>query len=110
MSKEETMVERCARAIFDTWSADQDGYAVHRMTWQDAVRAARDPEKFPKMAKIVPLARAEARAVIDALMEPTQAMAEAGLEQLQESLGHSSVIIRDADACFRAMLSKAKAD
>jgi hypothetical protein len=37
----------------------------------------------------------------------TDAMCEAGLEALRENLGHSSVIMRDAAACYRAMVSVA---
>jgi hypothetical protein len=48
-----------------------------------------------------------ARAVLEALKTPTESMAMAGLWQLQENLGHSSVIIRDADACFVAMIQAA---
>lgn len=35
------------------------------------------------------------------------AMCEAGLEALQENLGHTAVIMRDAAACYRAMIATA---
>jgi hypothetical protein len=35
----------------------------------------------------------------------TDAMCEAGLEALRENLGHSAVIMRDAAACYRAMVT-----
>jgi hypothetical protein len=38
----------------------------------------------------------------------TDEMCEAGLEALRENLGHSAVIMRDAAACYRAMLAAAK--
>jgi hypothetical protein len=40
----------------------------------------------------------------------TDEMCEAGLEALRENLGHSSVIMRDAAACYRAMLASAKGE
>lgn len=37
----------------------------------------------------------------------TDEMCEAGLEALRENLGHSSIIMRDAAACYRAMVHAA---
>ena len=38
----------------------------------------------------------------------TDDMCEAGLEALRDNLGHSEVIMRDAAACYRAMVLSAK--
>lgn len=62
------MVERAARGIFDSWS-DQ---TTTRMTWDEALVASHDPAKYPKMARIVPLCRAEARAALEAALNPEQ--------------------------------------
>jgi Lar family restriction alleviation protein len=58
----EERVEAAAKAIFDTWSAQTSYWPP--MTWEDAQRAAAHPADFPKMARIVPLCRAEARAAL----------------------------------------------
>ena len=56
-------VELAAQAIFETWALHEDS----EMKWSDAVAASRAPDAYPKMARIVPLCRAEARAAAAAI-------------------------------------------
>jgi len=81
MTTETGMVERCARALAGN-GIDLDSFVGQ--TYVELVKT-----------------------VLQALRIPTPEMVEAGLRALQDNLGHSSVIIRDADACFSAMIDAA---
>lgn len=51
-----------------------------------------------------------ARAAIEAMIEPTDKMVQNGLEELQENLGDMSVITRDPQLCYQAMIRAALTD
>jgi hypothetical protein len=96
------MVEIVARAIFDTWAASD--LSPSRMTWDEALTASKRPSEFPKIAKIIPICRAEARAAIEAYeakLETTAADYEAATES---HLKH----VRDLDVAMNGEAGAAK--
>ena len=69
----ENMIERVARAICDTW-AEREGCADY--SWEVVKYAHQDPETHAKLARMYETAMAEARAAIEAMREPTEAMVD----------------------------------
>jgi|GEM_PF-5873530 len=67
----ETMIERVARALCDTW-AEREGCADY--SWEVVKYAHQDPETHAKLARMYETAMAEARAAIEAMREPTVEM------------------------------------
>ena len=67
-----TMIERVARAIFEAW-AREEGSAV---TWDQIVEYNGRPG-YLNASNFYRLATAEARAAIEAMREPTEAMVTA---------------------------------
>lgn len=107
MSKEETMVERCATAVM---ISDGCGYSVkgeHVLCDNlSALKGLSDPYGKPLYREVCDC-RAAAIAVIDALEEPTQAMTLAGFNAARQMTPEDDKVDL-ADAVYRAMLSKAK--
>lgn len=77
------LIEAMARAIVEEWAKLEGSDA----TWHEFMLAFKSPDKHPKMAKVVPMARAEAEAALSAIeqaglvvapVEPTQEMMNAG--------------------------------
>jgi hypothetical protein len=103
MSKEETMVERCATAVM---ISDGCGYSVegeHVLCDNlSALKGLPDPYGKPLYREVCDC-RAAAIAVIDALMEPTAAMVVAGCAERDRPGSGAKV-----SEIYRAMLSKAK--
>lgn len=73
----DSMVERVARAIFETWAADGNSDA----TWEELL-LMQTKDGYAEGKKIYGLALKEARAAIDAMYEPTDAMIDAGQWQV----------------------------
>jgi hypothetical protein len=53
-------VEAAARAIVETWAAEK----MPGLTWAEAVQAEKEPDEFPALCTLAPLARQEARAAL----------------------------------------------
>jgi hypothetical protein len=53
-------VEAAARAIVETWAAEK----MPGLTWAEAVQAEKEPDEFPALCTLAPLARKEARAAL----------------------------------------------
>lgn len=87
----ETMVEKVARALFQTWGA----FEGTDMTWEEVKDAHDRREEFPKLAKIHDLALIEARAAIEEMRVPTKAMVEAGTEARWRSAVRDANSIRE---------------
>jgi hypothetical protein len=95
----ESMVERVARAIFETrrMTKAADG------TWDEALKG--HAMKLPASFEIVELARAEARAAIEAMREPTEAMISGGFNE-----AHKGHVIGTWVTMIDAALTPAKVD
>lgn len=57
--------EPSAQAIFAKWAKTEGS----NMTWDDAIKAATEPAKYPNMVRVVSLCRTWARAALTAFIE-----------------------------------------
>jgi hypothetical protein len=83
---ESEMVERVARAIYETWAADGNSEA----TWDELLRMQK-LDGYPTAKTMYALAFKEARAAIEAMRKPTGAM-EDMMEGSRDSGGWASGI------------------
>ena len=93
-------VEEVARAIFEAWREAENAEA----TWEDALKGhAAGEAEYPNFFRTVELARKEARAAIEAMRTPTEAMRIAGDAKLCTCTGCDC----DESLIYGAMISQA---
>ncbi len=71
-----TMIERVARAIYETWAQEKGAEADWPLVCEAV--ATTNEQEFPALHATYSLALNEARAAIEAMREPTDAMVDAG--------------------------------
>jgi hypothetical protein len=79
------MIERVARAIFETWAADGNS----DVTWAELLKM-RDGDGYQEGKRMYALAIKEARAAIEAMREPTKPMVDAAVRDTLEGPGISA--------------------
>jgi uncharacterized membrane protein len=73
-------VEAAARAIVETWAAEK----MPGLTWAEAVQAEKEPDEFPALCTLAPLARKEARAALLAAEAARKPDVVPGLERARD--------------------------
>ncbi len=76
-----TMIERVARAIYETWKAA----GSTTVTWEELLQM-QEEDGYLAANKMYALALAEARAALEAMKEPTEAMEEAADDPVHAEL------------------------
>ena len=74
----ESMIERVARAIYETWAQEKGAEADWPLVCEAV--ATTNEQEFPALHETYSLAINEARAAIEAMREPTDAMVDAGFD------------------------------
>lgn len=78
----ESMIERVARAIYETWAQEKGAEADWPLVCEAA--ATTNEQEFPLLHETYSLALKEARAAIEAMREPTDAMADTAWAEIGE--------------------------